>query len=92
MSLGAILGLVVAGLVIGALARFAVPGPDPMPLWATVLLGIGGSLIGGGVGYGVAAELGAFVGSVVAATLLLLAYRRFVQRRPITGPAAQRRR
>ena len=45
--LGAILSLLVSGLIIGALARFALPGKDPMPIWATILLGIAGSLLGG---------------------------------------------
>ena len=30
--------VLLAGLVIGALGRLAVPGPDPMPIWVTVLL------------------------------------------------------
>ena len=86
-----ILALAVTGLVVGALARFAVPGPDPMPIWVTLLLGVAGSFLGGGIGLAVAGLLGAFVGSVLAATLLLLGYRRFVQKRPITGPDAQLR-
>lgn len=86
-----ILALAVTGLVVGALARFAVPGPDPMPIWVTILLGVAGSFLGGGIGLAVAGLLGAFVGSVLAATLLLLGYRRFVQKRPITGPDAQLR-
>ena len=45
--LGAILSLLVYGLVIGLLARFAVPGKDPLKLWQTILLGIAGSLLGG---------------------------------------------
>ncbi len=89
MGLGTIVGILVSGLVIGALARFAVPGPDPMRWWQTMLFGIAGSVVGGGIGYGVGAELGAFVGSVLAATLLIIGYRRFVQRRPITGPGAK---
>jgi uncharacterized membrane protein YeaQ/YmgE (transglycosylase-associated protein family) len=40
--LGAIVSLLVSGLIIGLLARFAVPGKDPLPIWQTVLLGIAG--------------------------------------------------
>ena len=47
--LGALLSVVLSAFVIGALARFALPGPDPMPFWLTLLLGLGGSLIGGGI-------------------------------------------
>jgi uncharacterized membrane protein YeaQ/YmgE (transglycosylase-associated protein family) len=36
-----------SGLFIGALARLALPGPDPMPIWMTILVGIAGSLAAG---------------------------------------------
>ena len=39
--------LFVGGFIVGGLARWAVPGPDPMPVWATAALGIGGAIIGG---------------------------------------------
>jgi uncharacterized membrane protein YeaQ/YmgE (transglycosylase-associated protein family) len=91
MGLGDIVVIVLSGLVIGALGRLAVPGPDPMPIWATILLGIVGSIVGGAVavalGFGVG---GVFVLSVLAATLIVIAYRRFVQKRGITGPDAKR--
>jgi uncharacterized membrane protein YeaQ/YmgE (transglycosylase-associated protein family) len=89
VSLGDIVAIALTGLVVGALARFAVPGPDPMPIWLTILLGLAGSFLGGGLGFAVAGLVGALVGSVVAATVLLILYRRFVQKRPITGPDAQ---
>ena len=38
---------VVFGFFVGALARWAVPGPDPMPAWLTIFIGLSGSLIGG---------------------------------------------
>ena len=38
------------GLVIGALARWALPGPDPMSWLATIGFGIGGSFLGGFIG------------------------------------------
>jgi uncharacterized membrane protein YeaQ/YmgE (transglycosylase-associated protein family) len=42
-----IIGLIVAGLIIGLLGKFAAPGArDNTPLWLTVLCGIGGVLIG----------------------------------------------
>ena len=37
----------VGGLIVGALARLVLPGPDPMSWLATLGYGIGGSLIGG---------------------------------------------
>ena len=39
--------LILIGLVIGGLARLALPGPDPMGLMATAAVGIAGSLISG---------------------------------------------
>ncbi|HYZ91431.1 MAG TPA: GlsB/YeaQ/YmgE family stress response membrane protein [Actinomycetota bacterium] len=48
--MGLIIGIVVSGLVVGALGRLALPGPDPMGIGTTILVGIGGSLIGGLVG------------------------------------------
>ena len=87
----AILSLALFGLVIGALGRLAVPGPDPMPLWTTLLLGVAGALIGGGIGYTLIGQAGYFLGAVVFAAILVIAYRRIVQRRGITGPEARRR-
>jgi uncharacterized membrane protein YeaQ/YmgE (transglycosylase-associated protein family) len=91
VTLGDVLAIVVSGLVIGALGRLAVPGPDPMPIWLTILLGIVGSIVGGSVavalGFGVG---GIFVLSVLAATLIVVAYRRIVQKRGVTGPDARR--
>ena len=45
-----IISIVLGGLVIGALGRFAIPGPNPMSIGRTILVGIGGSLLGGIVG------------------------------------------
>ena len=40
----------IGGLIVGALARWLLPGPDPMSYPRTILFGIGGSLLGGLVG------------------------------------------
>jgi uncharacterized membrane protein YeaQ/YmgE (transglycosylase-associated protein family) len=89
VSLGDIVAILISGLVIGGLGRLAVPGPDPMPIWITILLGIVGSIVGGGLalalGFGVG---GVFVLSVLVATLIVIAYRRVVQKRPVTGPGS----
>ena len=42
-----IITLAVWGLIVGAFARLALPGRDPMSLWETMLVGIAGSLIAG---------------------------------------------
>ena len=85
----AIVAVGVWGFVTGALARLAVPGPDPMPWWLTVVFGVAGGLVGGGAGYAVAGDFGALVGPVLAAMLLIILYRRVVQRRGVTGPEAR---
>ena len=46
-----ILGLILSGLIVGALGRLAIPGPNPMTIGMTILVGIAGSLLGGLVGY-----------------------------------------
>lgn len=89
MTLGNIVVLLIDGLVVGALARLAVPGPDPMPIWATILFGLVGGFLGGGFGLALAGWIGAILLSIVVAALLIVAYRRFVQKRPITGPRAK---
>jgi uncharacterized membrane protein YeaQ/YmgE (transglycosylase-associated protein family) len=96
---GAILSIAAAGFLIGGLARLAVPGPDPMPFWLTILIGLGGSAIGGSIATalirpGSTVTSGEYfwimLASVAAATGLVAAYRRFVQGRPISGPDARR--
>lgn len=41
----------IGGLIIGALARWLLPGPDPMSYLRTMLFGLGGSMTGGIVGW-----------------------------------------
>jgi uncharacterized membrane protein YeaQ/YmgE (transglycosylase-associated protein family) len=87
----AILGLALLGLVIGALGRLAVPGPDPMPLWTTILLGVAGAIAGGWIGSELLGPAGYFLGAIVVAALLVIGYRRVFQRRGVTGPESRRR-
>ena len=90
MTLGYIIAILVSGLILGALARRAIPGPDPMPIWMTILIGFLGSLIGVVVGQLLFGRTGGFLFSLLGAILLVIAYRRFVQHRPVTGPDARR--
>ena len=48
--IGEILGWLIVGLIIGALARLIVPGRNPMGCFMTALLGIAGSVVGGFIG------------------------------------------
>jgi uncharacterized membrane protein YeaQ/YmgE (transglycosylase-associated protein family) len=45
--IGRIIGLILAGLIIGALGRLVHPGRDPMPIWLTILIGVAASLVAG---------------------------------------------
>jgi uncharacterized membrane protein YeaQ/YmgE (transglycosylase-associated protein family) len=72
-----ILGLIVVGLIIGALARLIKPGRQRLSILATLLLGVVGALIGGVVasllGTGDIWELNilGFIVAVIAAVLLI---------------------
>ena len=81
--------LAICGFVVGGLARFALPGPDPMPWYATIGLGIGGMIVGGLIGRLLFNATGGFFLAFLGAVLLLYLYRRFVQARGLTGPAAR---
>jgi uncharacterized membrane protein YeaQ/YmgE (transglycosylase-associated protein family) len=86
-----VIAVMLSGFVTGALARLAVPGPDPMPVWLTTAIGLSGSVIGGLIAvaaWGRKAATGAGLLGFLIAILLVIAYRRFYQRRPITGPEA----
>ena len=80
-----ILVAILGGFIVGGLARWALPGPDPMPWYATVGLGLGGSLIGGLVARVLIGTYGGFFFAFLGAVLLLYLYRRFVQNRGFTG-------
>jgi uncharacterized membrane protein YeaQ/YmgE (transglycosylase-associated protein family) len=89
---GQIIAVIVTAFFTGALARFAVPGPDPMPWWLTVLIGLVGTLIAWGVIVAIADGDPAWVGitGFLISIGLVLAYRRFVQKRALWGPEAYR--
>jgi uncharacterized membrane protein YeaQ/YmgE (transglycosylase-associated protein family) len=80
-----VLFLILFGFVVGGLARWSLPGPDPMPWYATVALGLGGSLIGGIVARLLIGSAGGIFFAFLGAVLLLYLYRRFVQHRGFTG-------
>ncbi|MBA3245199.1 MAG: GlsB/YeaQ/YmgE family stress response membrane protein [Gaiellaceae bacterium] len=101
--LSAIIGILISGLIVGALARFALPGRDPLSIWRTILLGILGSIVGGfaaaltGVIDPTPPEgeemtggelVTGFLFALAGAVVLLILYRRLVWKRSITGPDA----
>jgi uncharacterized membrane protein YeaQ/YmgE (transglycosylase-associated protein family) len=70
--------LAASGLIVGALARLALPGPDPMSIGMTILIGLAGSFIGGVVMIAITGgqNAGGIVVSVAGATLIVYLIRR----------------
>ena len=77
--MGGIIGAIVIGLLAGAVAKLLMPGKDPGGCIITILLGLAGSFVGTYLGQALnlyrPGEPAGFVGAVVGAMLLLLAYR-----------------
>ena len=72
-----LLVLALSGLVVGALGRLAIPGPDPMSIWMTILIGIAGSFIGGLVWWAIFGHNGGgILISVIFAALIVYLIRR----------------
>jgi uncharacterized membrane protein YeaQ/YmgE (transglycosylase-associated protein family) len=47
MTIGEVFGFLLVGCIVGPVARFIVPGDDPMPIWMTIVLGAVGAFLGG---------------------------------------------
>ena len=81
--IGFLLYLLIIGIVAGFVARLLVPGPDPMSVGATIVLGIIGSFIGGFLGWALfgsdledgALQASGVIGSIIGAIVALLVYR-----------------
>ena len=83
-----IIGFLIIGLIAGGLARLLVPGRDPMGLFATLALGLVGSLVGGFLAKLIGDNDGVgLIGSVIGAIVVLLVWRAFVknQRSGVSG-------
>ncbi len=69
----------IIGLIVGAVAKFLMPGKDPGGIWITMAIGIAGSILatylGQAIGWYQAGQGAGFIMSVVGAILLLLIYR-----------------
>ena len=76
-----ILSWVAMGLIVGALAKLIMPGKDPGGIIITILLGIGGALLGGflgsrlGIGTVDAFDLKSILIATGGAILILILYR-----------------
>ena len=87
MSLTGIIGWILFGLVVGAIAKLLMPGRDPGGWIVTILLGIAGSFVGGFLGsmlFGASGGTTAgWIGSILGAILLLFIYRLAVRKRVV---------
>jgi uncharacterized membrane protein YeaQ/YmgE (transglycosylase-associated protein family) len=83
-----ILGMIILGLIAGAIAKLIMPGRDPGGIIVTILLGIAGSVVGGFLWNMLVGNDGdntaGLIGSVLGALLLLALYRMIVGRRRTT--------
>jgi uncharacterized membrane protein YeaQ/YmgE (transglycosylase-associated protein family) len=70
-----LIGTIIVGLIVGALARFIMPGEQKMGWIMTILLGVAGSLLAGFIGQALgwyqAGEGAGWIASVVGALVLL---------------------
>ena len=76
-----IIGWIIIGLIAGAIARWIMPGPDPMGWLGTIVLGIVGSLVGGTLlnlltGGGLELSAAGILGSILGALVVLYVWRR----------------
>jgi uncharacterized membrane protein YeaQ/YmgE (transglycosylase-associated protein family) len=76
-----LIGTIIVGLIVGALARFVMPGDQKLGWIMTILLGIGGSLLAGFIGQALgwyqAGQGAGWIASVLGAVLLLFVVGKF---------------
>jgi uncharacterized membrane protein YeaQ/YmgE (transglycosylase-associated protein family) len=77
VDVGSIIGFIVVGAIVGVLARFVVPGNDPMGIVGTIALGIVGAVIGGWAAGAIFEDTSGvdWIASIVAAVVLVLLWR-----------------
>jgi uncharacterized membrane protein YeaQ/YmgE (transglycosylase-associated protein family) len=77
VDVGSIIGYIVVGLIVGVLARFLLPGRDPMGVIATIIVGILGAVIGGWAAGALFPDTTGvdWIASIIAAIVLLLIWR-----------------
>jgi uncharacterized membrane protein YeaQ/YmgE (transglycosylase-associated protein family) len=77
--IGYLIGVAVFGLIIGALGRLLVPGRQPLGCLMTMLVGIGGSLLGGWLGEVLFNRPGGFILGVLCSAGIVFAITRFAR-------------
>ena len=81
------IGAIILGIVAGFVGRLLMPGKDPMGFFATILLGLAGSVVGFliftevfGIGDNNVFDLGGLIGAIIGVMILLGVYRWIVRR------------
>ena len=85
VDITSILGYIVVGVIVGVLARFLVPGHDPMGILGTIVLGILGALIGGWVAGAIYPDTAGidWIASILSAVVLVLLWRAVARNRGV---------
>ncbi len=83
VDITSIIGYIVVGAIVGVLARFLVPGDDPMGIIGTIVLGILGALVGGWVAGAIFPDTAwiDWIASIIAAIVLVLLWRALARNR-----------
>ena len=88
---GLVVGLIVVGLIAGAIARLLIPGKQDIGILMTIVLGIIGSFVGGFLGYflfghdksGGFVQTSGWIGSIIGAVIVMLIYTRMGSRHTV---------
>jgi uncharacterized membrane protein YeaQ/YmgE (transglycosylase-associated protein family) len=75
-----LIALVVGGLIVGALGRLVHPGPDPMGIGMTILVGIAANLLVGLLLHGALGPILSFILAVIVAAVLVALWSRHTTR------------
>jgi uncharacterized membrane protein YeaQ/YmgE (transglycosylase-associated protein family) len=80
---------IVIGFIVGALAKFIMPGKDPGGMIVTIIIGIAGAMLAGflgrAMGWYAEGESAGFIASLIGAIILLAGYRAVKGKRTV-GP------
>jgi uncharacterized membrane protein YeaQ/YmgE (transglycosylase-associated protein family) len=95
--IGNLIAAIVIGFIAGFIGRALLPGPDPMGVVATIVVGIAGSLVGWvvftyvlGIGDSDKFDLGGIIGAIIGTMLVLLGLRAVRGREGTAGTVPRR--
>jgi uncharacterized membrane protein YeaQ/YmgE (transglycosylase-associated protein family) len=77
-----VFSMALLGLIVGGLARFALPGPPRLSLWWTSALGVAGTVLGGLIGKALFGSPGLPLLAVLTSMAILTIHRRIERHRP----------